>query len=168
MNAQEAATLCRFTKACCPQQRFDEWTPDAWNELLHDITLELAKDAVLAVAKRQPFVSPSEIRTEVGRIRRERVVGLGAQQPPAMIEAIEDDEEFDRAYRGWLAEIREKAAAGLALELETREVAPDPFNLADAVDAIRREMRPPARKAEPTTTPPSATASHDHTEEKSA
>jgi hypothetical protein len=145
MNAQEAAALCRFAKACCPQQKFDEFTPDAWCELLSDISLELAKDAVLAVARRQPFVSPSEIRAEVGRIRRERVVGLGAQQPPASIEAIEDDEAFDRAYRGWLAEIREKAAHGEALEIESRETIADPFNLADAVDAIRAEMRPPKR-----------------------
>lgn len=146
MNAPEAVTLCRFAKACCPQQVFDQWTPDAWAELLGDITLELAKDAVLAVARRQPFVSPSEIRAEVGRIRRERVVGLGAQQPPAAIEAIEDPDEFDRAYRGWLADLRDRATAGEALEVEARETIPDPFNLSDAIEAIRAEMRPPTKE----------------------
>lgn len=78
MNAQEAALLCRYVKACCPQQAIDEYTPAAWGDLLDDIRLDDAKLAVKALVKRQPFVAPAEIRAEVKRIRSKRI----AEHPP--------------------------------------------------------------------------------------
>lgn len=69
MKSTEAALLCRYVAACCPQQKFDEFTPDAWFDLLGDLPFDLAKRAAAEVAKRQPFVSPSEIRTAADRMR---------------------------------------------------------------------------------------------------
>ena len=82
MNATEAAVLCRFVKACCPQQKFDELTPDAWALLLSDVTLVDAKEAAITVAKRQPWVSPAEILAEVYRSHRGAAFSLGHIIPP--------------------------------------------------------------------------------------
>ena len=82
VNATEAAVLCRFVKACCPQQKFDELTPDAWALLLSDVALVDAKEAAITVAKRQPFVAPAEILAEVYRSHRGAAFSLGHIIPP--------------------------------------------------------------------------------------
>lgn len=73
MNREEAVALCRYVKACCPQQAIDTYTPDAWHDLLGDLDLTDCRQAARIVAARQPFVSPSEIRAEVQRIRSNRL-----------------------------------------------------------------------------------------------
>lgn len=106
MNAQQIVMLCRFAKAACPQQAIDEATPDAWQILLGDIRFEDAQTALATIAKRQPFVAPAEIRTEV-KARRETRIAQGPQlQPPP---GTADDE---LAYRRWLAESRRRIADG--------------------------------------------------------
>lgn len=72
MNATQSLALTRFVRAACPQQKLDEYTPDAWHELLADLPFTGCKAAVVELAKRQPFISPAEIRTEVRRLRIER------------------------------------------------------------------------------------------------
>jgi hypothetical protein len=47
----------------------DEYTADAWHDLLGDLDLDECRAAVVAVARRQPFVAASEIRTEAKRAR---------------------------------------------------------------------------------------------------
>lgn len=73
MNRQEAVALARYVKACCPQQAIDEYTPDAWHDLLGDLDLDACRQAAARVARRQPFVAPAEIRAEVQTERRERL-----------------------------------------------------------------------------------------------
>lgn len=82
MTPQEAVALCRFTAACCPSQKIDEYTPNAWGLLLEDVRFEDAKEAVTRVARKQPFVSPSEIIAEVRKIRRKRIDEFGPVPPP--------------------------------------------------------------------------------------
>ena len=84
MTPLEATALCRFTKAVCPQQAIDEYTPDAWHPLLEDIRFEDAKAAVINAGKKKPFISPAEIRAEVKMIREDRIRAYGAlPAPPA-------------------------------------------------------------------------------------
>lgn len=73
MNRQEAVALARYVKACCPQQAIDEYTPDAWHDLLGDLDLDACRHAAARVARRQPFVAPAEIRAEVKAERRDRL-----------------------------------------------------------------------------------------------
>lgn len=73
MTPQETVQLARYVKALCPQQRFDEYTPNAWHDLLGPYHLADARQAVAAVASRQAFVAPSEIITEIRRIRAARI-----------------------------------------------------------------------------------------------
>lgn len=144
MNAQEAAVLCRACKAVCPQQKFDEMTPDFWHSLLDDVDFEAAKRALITVAKRQPFVSPSEIRAEVSRERNRLSMELGALQPPAHIEAIEDPDEFDRAYRAWLGATRDAIAAGKPIPTDApAPLAIEATQVDEAVESIRRSFARP-------------------------
>ena len=70
MIKTEAAALCRYLQACCPQQKFDQFTSDAWFDLLADMPYGLAKLAAQRVASRQPFVSPSEIIAAAKAMRK--------------------------------------------------------------------------------------------------
>lgn len=65
MNHTEATLLCRYVQACCPAQKIDPLTFDAWWDLLGDLDYNEAKTAATAVARRQPFVAPAEIRAQV-------------------------------------------------------------------------------------------------------
>ena len=62
--------LTRYIKACCPQQQMDEFTADAWHDLIGDLGAEECRAAVQVIASRQPFVAASEIRAEVKRAQR--------------------------------------------------------------------------------------------------
>lgn len=104
MNAQEAALLCRYVRACCPQQAIDEYTPTAWADLLGDVRLEDAKEAVRRVVGRQPFVAPAEIRAEVRRIRAKRIDDHPPLIPPP---GLDDAQE-----RRWLREARWRIGNG--------------------------------------------------------
>lgn len=108
MTKAEAVTLCRFAKAACPQQAFDTYTPDAWAELLGDLCFADAKLAVIELAKRQPFVAPAEIRTEVRRIRAARITAYGTlPDPPAGL-----DPDNAHAYQRWLEDTTKRIADG--------------------------------------------------------
>ena len=69
MTPRETVILVRYVKALCPQQAIDEFTPDAWHDVLGDYDLADARAACVAVASRQPFVAPAEIIAEVRRAR---------------------------------------------------------------------------------------------------
>ena len=126
MNAQEAAILCRYVAACCPQQKIDEFTPTVWADLLIDIRLEDAKEAVRTVLGKQPFIAPAEIIAEVRRVRAKRVAeGEGQLTPPP--EAREGE-----AHRAWLAEAKRRLGDGeLAQEINPPELGLKPRVLSD-------------------------------------
>ena len=124
MNMKEAIALCRYTQACCPQQRLDQYTPDAWLDLLGDLTYADCKTAVANVAKREPFVSPAEIRTEVAHMRRDRIdeaILTGAPEDPA-------------DYIHWLKRTRRLVADGRQANLPQLE----PGKHQVSADFIRR------------------------------
>lgn len=82
MSHAEAVLLCRYAKAACPQQAFDQYTPDAWADLLGDLRYVDCQEAVKAVVQRQPFVAPAEIREEVKRVRSKRILDFGPIPDP--------------------------------------------------------------------------------------
>lgn len=79
MNAAEAVTLVRLVKGICPAQQIDTYTPDAWALVLADIRYEDAQPAVIELAKRQPFISLSDIVGEVKRVRKLRIQASGVE-----------------------------------------------------------------------------------------
>ena len=103
MTHAEAVMLCRYTKACCPQQQIDQYTPDAWFDLLGDLRFKACKEAIAEVAKRQPFVSPAEIREQVSMTRRKRLEDFKRDfifEAPAYIREI-DPAHSDEAWFAW-------------------------------------------------------------------
>ena len=83
MTPHETLLLTRYVKACCPQQHIDEYTPDAWHDLLEDLDSADCRAAVAAIVKRQPFIAVADIRAEVKRIRRDRLERNPIAAPPA-------------------------------------------------------------------------------------
>lgn len=108
MTPTETVVLVRYVKACCPHQAMDEYTPDAWYDLLGDLALADCKQAVQAVARRQPFVAPAEIRSEVRRIQDERLASIPIPPPPP--ELLDDPP----AYIARLRESAKQIASGQA------------------------------------------------------
>jgi hypothetical protein len=73
VTQDDAILLLEYVSAACPAQRIGEYTPDVWGELLAPYDLDDARRAVMAVASRQPFISPAEIITEIRERRAERI-----------------------------------------------------------------------------------------------
>lgn len=96
MSHAEAVLLCRYAKAACPQQQFDEFTPDAWSDLLSDLRFDDCKAALRAIVQRQPFVAPAEIREEVKRVRNQRIGLYGPIPEPTHLDR--DSDTFDHDY----------------------------------------------------------------------
>nr|WSZ97252.1 hypothetical protein OH820_17750 [Streptomyces sp. NBC_00857] len=89
MSPEETVMLAAYVHAQCPQQKFDEYTPDAWHDVLYPYALAEARAAVVArVSGGAAFVAVGEIITEIRRARRDRAKhfqgpGLAAQVPDA-------------------------------------------------------------------------------------
>lgn len=119
MTPDETVILARYVRALCPQQKFDEYTPDAWHDVLADFALTDARTAAAAVARKQPFVSPAEIVTEIRKQRDERASNY---QGPGLSADIPDADPDDvQAYLSALRGLRTRAADGL--EMKRRPVA---------------------------------------------
>ncbi|MBE4783951.1 hypothetical protein [Streptomyces caniscabiei] len=73
MTEEEAVQIAEYVQAACPAQKFGEYTPDVWGEILAPYAVDEARAAVIAVARRKPFVSPAEIVTEIRERRAERI-----------------------------------------------------------------------------------------------
>lgn len=122
MTPHETLQLTRYVKACCPQQAMDEYTPDAWHDLLGDLPLADCRAAVIAVAKKQPFVAPSEIRAEVRSIRDKRFQDAEIPAPPP--ELLDDTDAWRAAVRAGniaAADGRDPEAAMQAIASQQRK-----------------------------------------------
>lgn len=119
MNPKEAVLLTRYVRALCPQQKFDEYTADAWFDVLGDWPLATAQVAAAAVAKQQPFVSPAEI---IAEIRKQRDAQADSFQGPGLPAEVPDADPDDiPAYLAALRTQRTRAADGE--QLKRRPVA---------------------------------------------
>jgi hypothetical protein len=119
MNSQQAAVLCRYVRALCPQQKFDEYTADAWHDVLHDYLLEEARTAAATLANRQAFIAPGEIATEIRRMRADRMTRHTDPTPRANPDDV-------HAYKAELRATREAVATGQQ-EPDTHELTAGPM-----------------------------------------
>lgn len=104
MNAPETLALLRYVTACCPAQKVDEYTPEAWTDLLGDLRYADAKEAARNLAQSQDFIAPKDVRREVRRIRADRIARHPHVDPPGNLTEIE--------YRSWLRDTRQAIADG--------------------------------------------------------
>lgn len=107
MNLSETVALLRFVAAACPAQKLDEYTPDAWAEVLADIAPADAKTAVINLVREKPFIACSDVVTGVKALRSKRLQAFGdiGTAPPEIL----DD---TRAWVEWERERREGIASG--------------------------------------------------------
>jgi hypothetical protein len=75
MNKTDTVLLCRYIKAMCPAQTIDEYTPDAWADILDDITLEEAKAAIYDGVRDRKwrFIDATDVVAGVRENRRGRL-----------------------------------------------------------------------------------------------
>ena len=121
MTPTEAALLCAYAEQCCPQQKFNEYTGDAWGDLLAEIRYTDAKEAVIAITRRSPWISPAEIIAEVRKMRAKRIDEYGPVTPPADL-----DPDDTVAYVAWWRDVQRQIADGdmkpKVLELPKRDM----------------------------------------------
>ncbi|GAA0423723.1 hypothetical protein [Streptomyces luteireticuli] len=93
MTPDETVALTRYVRAMCPGQRFDEYTPDAWHDVLRSYDLGDARQAVVALVDAGAvFVGVGEIAARVRQMRAARCRHIhGAGQPPEVPDADPDD-----------------------------------------------------------------------------
>jgi hypothetical protein len=109
----------------------DEFTPDAWHDLLGDLDPIDAKTAVQRVLRRQPFVAPAEIRAEVTAIRRERLDREVLPAPPT--ELADDQVKYREALTAGIARLAEGWNPTRALK-SGRDDPSDEYDQARAID----------------------------------
>jgi hypothetical protein len=131
MTPDETVVLARYVRALCPGQKFDEYTPDAWHDVLADFALTDARAAAAAVARKQPFVSPAEIIAEIRKQRDERAADF--QGPGLSAEVPDADPDDVQAYLSALRGLRTRAADGLSMKRRP---------VAELIAGIGREVPP--------------------------
>ena len=141
MIKTEAAALCRYLQACCPQQKFDQFTSDAWFDLLADMPFGLAKLAAQRVASRQPFVSPSEIIATAKAMRK--------AVDPHITRLLDETEgaapsDPDTDWLTWCKARRERVAylVDLAIATKAATFGDELVEQVTAVDADRLPLEP--------------------------
>lgn len=76
MNIDDVRRILSFVSACCPAQRIDATTADAWAVLLRDQDYDSVYLATQRVAKRERFVNVSDVLAET-RAARQRIPKQG-------------------------------------------------------------------------------------------
>ena len=75
MTPSETVLFIRYVRACCPQQAIDEYTADAWHDVLACepwLTLADARAAVVQIKRRQPFADVSEVIAQAKATRSQQ------------------------------------------------------------------------------------------------
>lgn len=122
MTPSETVVLTRYVKACTPQQAIDEYTPDAWHDILGDLEFTDCRVAVVAIKKRSVFVDPSEIRAEVKRIRRDRLERTIAAAPSP--EIADNARNYRAALQNEIRKIADGRTRWLEIAPPVREDGP--------------------------------------------
>ena len=103
--------LLRKVKAHCPSQLMDEYTPEAWAEVLDDVRYEDAKQAVVRICKRplelgkSRYIEPGHIIGEIRAVRSKRFRDYGTIELPP-------DVGMDERYSPYMNMMRELIMSG--------------------------------------------------------
>jgi hypothetical protein len=149
MNRTETVLLCRYAKAMCPAQAIDEYTPDAWADVLSDVTLEEAKTAIQDGIRNRGwrFIDVTDV---VAGARAQRTVRLnewsrqfGPLLPPRALDADPVKEQ------AWLLDARRKILDGEVTHPSQLTIDPPmadlPVRNVDALGQLGRPRLEPMR-----------------------
>lgn len=126
MNRTETVLLCRYAKAMCPAQQIDEYTPDAWADVLHDVTLEEAKAAIVTGIRNHKwrFIDVTDVVDGVRHLRRGRIDEWTRQFGPILPPvALNGDPAKERE---WLVTTRRRILDGEVTHPHQLGQRPDP------------------------------------------
>jgi len=140
MKPTDVVVIVAFVSQMQPAQKFNDFTPDAWSEVLADVPadLDMARAAVVRLAKRQMWFTPGEVRTEI--LRALPPSALNAPAPERAIEWRAESANAARVERNRRGAALAKAAVK-PFPGATREDAPDvPENLKRARE-VAKEYR---------------------------
>lgn len=119
MSPEDAVKLCRYVKACCPQQAIDELTPLAWADHLEHVPYDDAKAAAKEITAKQPFVTIAEILTIVRRIRASRIEDHPPLTPPPPPAELAANPGAEVAWQlAWLRDARRRIANGEVIDCD--------------------------------------------------
>jgi hypothetical protein len=143
----DAVLLVRYVRALCPHQKIDEYTPDAWHDLLANYDLDACRTACAELAARQPFIAPAEIITEVRKARTARLDGF--QYEPCGDETVD---QYLTRLRGQLRAVAGGHAASAGTPMLTggphRSVEVRLAEIGRPVPSDGPDHRPGARSVE--------------------
>lgn len=83
MTPEESVLLVRYVRALCPQQKFDEFTPDAWLDILAPYDISEIRAAIgRHIAAGHAFIAVGEIAAQIRKARNDRLDRHTEAEPP--------------------------------------------------------------------------------------
>lgn len=136
----EWVAVFHYIQAMFPHQRFDEYTPDAWYEVLGEYDMYTVKAAVNVQATKKPFVSAAEI---IAAIRDTSADRIG--------EFVYEPGDPDETPEQYLANLRRQLAQVAAGERPPVLALPPGRSLPDMAHVVRviESQQPPVRRPGP-------------------
>jgi hypothetical protein len=123
MNITEAVRLLRKIKAYRPHQEMDEFTAEAWAEILEDVDYVDANEAVKQLGSEIPYIGTDDVAKRVRHIRTRRVTDGEADLIPGPDFTVPQ-------YLAWLRDSRRRLADGeTAAEINGPQPELKPRNL---------------------------------------
>lgn len=92
MGPDELEQITQGIKALCPAQKWDEYSPDVWLQVLRRVSFKDASLALERLGARQPWIGASDIATEVRAIRRARAERFTPM--PNDVEGVAFEDEY--------------------------------------------------------------------------
>jgi len=148
VNKKTIVDLIAYTTQLNPAQRFDEYTPVAWHDVLGDIEadFEQCREAVARVARTERWIYPAAIREELEAIRREAT-------PPPRAEILTTSpltpEERAAAVRRGKAACEAAIAEANPYRLDPTDAPEIPENLRKAREAAIAHRARQRRRTDP-------------------
>lgn len=107
MRDTEIVAIVAYVSQLNPAQKVDEYTADAWADVLRDVPADMgtAKLAVVRIARRQQWISPGEVRKEIRSMLRP----VDLERPAdarALPSRFESDEDRSERIRRGVAAVR--------------------------------------------------------------
>lgn len=109
MNRTETVMLLRKIRAYKPAQVMDEYTPDAWQEVLANVPYGDAMSVIQELSREQQWIGVDDVAQRAKAITSRRINDGEADliPPPDLATADQVD-----AYQDWLKGARARLAAG--------------------------------------------------------
>jgi hypothetical protein len=114
VNLEETAQVVKLIAILSPSQRIEPETAAAWRPLLEDVTLRDTLEAVKRLARRQPYIAPSDILAEVRVVRRSRLDAVAVPTPNVDPDDVAAWAVEQRALAAAIADGRMDAAGAAA------------------------------------------------------